>query len=69
MPSLYPYRVFLRQNSVAVAGIAGAGRFRKDDGGHGGAGGFILQSAAKFLPERPADRGRVRHCAPPCGVF
>ena len=29
-------------DKMAVAGIAGAGRFRKDDGGHGGDGGLIF---------------------------
>ena len=62
-------RVFLRQNCVAVAGIAGAGRFRKGDGGHGGDGGLIFQPVTKFPPKRFADRDRVWHCTPACGVF
>ena len=34
LPSLHPLDL--------LAGIAGAGRFRKDDGGHGGNGGLIF---------------------------
>ena len=33
-----------------MEGIAGTGRFRKDDGSHGRAGRFIFQSPAEFYP-------------------
>ena len=47
---------------MAVADIAGAGCFRKDDRSHGGAGGFIFKSAAELLSKGFTGRRGVWHC-------